>query len=185
MPPSDALFGADGTQSGTWRDEGQLPPFVLPRLPDTGIDWATVAAAYRDDAGAVAEAMEQDFAVAQAVETPAGGPPVTDPAGHAAPPAPAPPPPAPPPPAPTPPTLAPSAPSQPRRSAAPRRRPVPAELQESMSLAAPSRRLRGVPLRSSSDGGAAAFFLIMWIVIGLLAFFVITGILDSISEFLP
>ena len=42
-----------------------------------------------------------------------------------------------------------------------------------------------MPLPASSDGGATAFFLIMWIIIGLLAFFVITGILDSIAEFLP
>ncbi|MGH3587016.1 MAG: hypothetical protein ACRDQ0_11900, partial [Pseudonocardia sp.] len=56
--PSDALFGVDGTQMpeplpdplagpwrGSWRDTDQLPPFVLPPLPDaSAIREAIVAA---------------------------------------------------------------------------------------------------------------------------------------------
>ncbi len=41
------------------------------------------------------------------------------------------------------------------------------------------------PLRSRSDGGATAFVLTMLIIMGLLAYYVVTGFLDAVSRFLP
>ncbi|MGH3800105.1 MAG: hypothetical protein ACRDTD_08255, partial [Pseudonocardiaceae bacterium] len=81
------------------------------------------------------------------------------------------------------------APSQPRRPGGLRYRPPMAGASRAFMPQADLRhRTRrehvGLPLLPGSDGGAAAFFLVMLIIIGLLVYYIVTGLLDSISRLL-
>lgn len=93
-PTSDALFGVDGTQApetladpsawpgrGSWQAVPELPPMWMPpALDDTALREA-IAAALGDDAGAPAEAVEQEAAAVpapQAEPQPTGQPKAPD-----------------------------------------------------------------------------------------------------------
>ncbi|MGH3883713.1 MAG: hypothetical protein ACRDRY_19325 [Pseudonocardiaceae bacterium] len=87
-------------------------------------------------------------------------------------------------------TLIPPAPPHPRRPGGLRYRPPMAGAsRESAPLTDLRRRISreriDSPLRSRSDGGATAFVLTMLIIMGLLAYYVVTGFLDAVSRFLP
>lgn len=84
----------------------------------------------------------------------------------------------------------PPAPSHPRRPGGlGYRPPMAGGSRESAPLTDLRRRIRGervdLPLRSRSDGGATAFILTILIIMGLLAYYVVTGFLDSLSRLLP
>ncbi len=212
--PSDALFGVDGTQMpellpdplagpgrSAWRDTAQLPPFVLPPLPDASMIREAIAAALSDDP---AEPVDQDDAAAPAsqaagqpnapnavapAEASSAGAPAEAPAGPKSS--------EPPPPdagnrpashqsavvAPIPPT--PSSPQRPPRQR--NRSPMPAEPREPMPPADLHRRIRreraSLSLRTRSDGGATAVLIALLILMAFLLYYIITGFLQSISNF--
>lgn len=190
MATSDALGGADGTQlpeplpvladpltgpeHGTWRDVPELPLLALSPFLDASVIRDAIAAAFSDDAGATAAAVDQDPAVApapQAADQPnvsvqkvTGGVPlhsaasVGRPAGT--------------------PTGGPPR-SRTPMAAMSRKLVPPADFRRWI------RRERvGSPL-TRSDGGATAAFLLTLIIILLLVYNIITGFLGWISGFLP
>jgi hypothetical protein len=194
MATSDALGGADGTQlpeplpvladpltgpeHGTWRDVPELPLLALSPFLDASVIREAIAAAFSDDAGATAGAVDQDPAVAPApqpapqtadqpnvsVQKVTGGVPL-----HSA--------------------------ASVGRSAG---TPTGGPLRSRTPMAAMSRKLVppadfrrwirrervGSPL-TRSDGGATAAFLLTLIIILLLLYNIITGFLGWISGFLP
>jgi hypothetical protein len=196
--PPDALFGVDGTQMpeplpdplggsgrGTSGDTAQLPPFVLPPLPDASAIREAIDAVLGDDP---TEPVDQDDAAAPASQ-PAGQSDAPNigavpqavapaeagnrPAPHRSPVV-----------APVPPT-----PSSPQRP--PRWRnlpPTPAQPRAPMPPADLRRRIRrqhiGLPLPTRSDGGATAALIILLILMAVLIYYIITGFLQSISNFL-
>lgn len=210
-PLADPSTGPGG---GSWRVP-ELPPMWLPPFLDDSALRERIAAALGDDPGGPAEAVEKVPAAAPAPQpaqqatgqpqapavklpavklpdvnvaapphtatspgAPTGRPALTEAADRSSPrrpPVPA---------------LIPPAPSQSRRSARLRYRPPMAgALRESAPLTDLRRRIRrervDLPLRSRSDGGATAFFVVMLIIIGLLVYNIIASFLDSLSRILP
>ncbi len=199
-----------GPEQSTWHTS-EFPPFVLPPLPDASAIREAIAAALGDNYGDTAPAADQDLDPApapQATEQPdapqpnVGVPPpsATSSGEPAAPPTP---------PAGAPaggssrtggeerssthrPQMTapiPATPSQPRRTGGGLRyRPAKGTAaREPVSPADLRRRIRGqrggLSLRTSSDGGATAVFLVMSIIVLLMLYFIITGFIASISSF--
>ncbi|MGH3751949.1 MAG: hypothetical protein ACRDRP_04495 [Pseudonocardiaceae bacterium] len=214
-PTSDALFGVDGTQSpelwpglsrGTGRDAPELPPFALPPLPDFGLTPEAIAAALGEDPTGP---VDQDPAAARTPSAEPGGSPAPQPGGSPAPqpdgsPAPRA---EPAPPAtgqapasaatgsssrssPLAPPLFPSTSSRSRRTARLRRRqpvaagsgaPVPAaDLHQRVGRDRP-----GVPRSSSANLALGAVLFVSLIIVAVLMYYIITGILESMSRLFP
>ncbi len=188
---SDALFGADGTESpellpdpsgrGRWRDVAELPPLELPAVPDaSAMREAIVAALGEDPNGPV----NQDPAAAPAPQ-PAAQPnaPHQD--------------------APQPNTTQQDAsqpnvaqqdasrPPTPPRPGGPNYRPPLATTSYTPTRPIDVRRRggrqggRGLPGHSRSSGGAGVVYIVGFIIIGILVFSIIAGIVQSISRLLP
>ncbi len=226
MPPSDALSGLDGTQlpdplptlpdplagpeQATWQAGSELPPFVLPPLPDASAIREAIDAALGDDVRGIAQAEDQDPGAAPAPQAEAQvaehsnapkanvgvSPPAATSAGEPA----------------TPSAGAPAAgpwstgeqdrssprqpqlaapmqttPSQPRRIGRGMRYRSPAAAsRQPVPPADLRRRIRrervGLPLRTRSDGGAAAFFIVISIIVVVMLYFIVTGLIASVAS---
>lgn len=212
-PTSDALFGVDGTQSpeplpnpwtgqgrGTRRDEPELPPFALPPIPDLSAMREAIVAALSDDPPGP---VDQDRAAAPASPAEPGGPPTppAEPGGSPAPRAE----PAPlatgqspagaatgssSPSSPLAPPLFPSTPSRSRRTAGLRnrrsvadafRKPVPsADLHRRVGHDRP-----GVPRSSPANLALGAVLFVSLIIVAVLVYYIIIGLLESMSRLFP
>lgn len=199
-PTSEAFFGADGTQSpalwsGWGRDAPELLPFALPPLPDFGLTPEAIAAALGEDPTGP---VDQDPAAAR---TPPGGSPAPQPGGSPAPRA------EPAPPAtgqapasaatgsssrssPLAPPLFPSTTSRSRRTARLRRRQPVAAGSGAPVLAADlhqrvGRDRPGVPRSSSANLALGAILFVSLIIVAVLMYYIITGILESMSRLFP
>ncbi|MGH3770757.1 MAG: hypothetical protein ACRDRW_05070 [Pseudonocardiaceae bacterium] len=172
--PPDALFGTDGTESpdpsgrAGWRDAPGLPPLSLPTIPDPSMTREAIAATLSAN---FVGPVDQDPAAAPA-QHPAAAPsatPTPDTQTHVT--------------APLPITSAPHAGEPP--PAGSRFLPplatgsrTPAQLGDFRHRII--RQALRLPLPTSADGGAAIFFLLSAIICGVLAYSVVTGIVDSI-----
>lgn len=202
----DALFASDGTEppapvrdrSGEGRGDAPVfPSLPLPPIPPLGMTREEIAAALRDDSGALAghdpvaapasppatpaprapEPPQTAAAAAQPVPPapqpvgprPAGGAPrLTRPVISAA----------------LPPDQGPSSRGlgalRYARRVVPRTRPL-VQRRDSRRRAGS----RGVQTRTRSDGGASAFFTIMLIVFAVLLYFIISGIVAAFARLIP
>ncbi|MGH3785573.1 MAG: hypothetical protein ACRDRG_03275 [Pseudonocardiaceae bacterium] len=195
-PMSDALFGVDGTESpevlpdpsgrAGWRDAAALPPFVLPDLPDASAMREAIAAALGadptrpvdHDVDASAQPPAAQVNATQPHSTQAGGAPAGGPSSHRMI-------------APSVTTTATLAGPPPRRiGRLPRYRPP---LAAASRTPVPqvdfgrrtTRRGPALPLRTRSNGGAGIALVIGLIIFGLLVYFIIAEIVQSIARILP
>ncbi|MDQ4104178.1 MAG: hypothetical protein M3186_10875 [Actinomycetota bacterium] len=196
-PMSDALFGIDGTESpevlpdpsarAGWRDAPDLPPLVLPALPDASVIREAIAAALGEDptrpvdldldASAQPHAAQVKAAQPNPTTQVGGLPPGGSPSHR---------------------TVAPSVTTTvaspgplPRRTvrlpryrtplAAASREPVP---QIEFGRRA-TRRGPALPLRTRSNGGAGIALVMGLIIAGLLVYFIIAEIVESVTRLLP
>jgi hypothetical protein len=200
-PWPDALFGVDGTElpvlvpqqsGGGQEDTTVLPSLSLPPIPPLSMTRDEIAAALREDSAGLA-----------------GHDPVAAPASPPAAPAPQPPQASAAPSQPGPPTPratgstsagAPTRrPTRPVISAAPLPAPGPSRGLGALNYARrvvpgtrllvqrrdPRRRAGGVQTRSRSDGGAGAFFIIMFITFAVLLYFIVSGIVAAFARLIP
>ncbi|MCA1671693.1 MAG: hypothetical protein LC799_05660 [Actinobacteria bacterium] len=171
VPTSDALCGADGTQlpdplpvlpdpltgpeHSSWRDTPEIPPVPLPPVPDGRAMREAIAAVLGEDPAAPAgTASRSPQTHPQAVPVP-GRPPV-----------------------PTPHRLQVPAPHRPQTSAPPRAFtpiPPPADLRRRIG------RESAGPLQSRSSGGVRTGCVIALIIVGVVAFNIIAGAVQSVS----